>query len=164
MRLGILADAHGNVAAFDHAMIELAREADEVLVAGDAFSDHRFSNEIVRTIRRSGAQYVLGNHEMSFLGPANARARQSPRLSRRELDFVRHTPAELRVTLGGLRVLMVHGSPWPPYGRYLDPASPEFDRADELGADLVVLGHTHLPMQKRVRGVRHRDRSRGRKR
>lgn len=153
MKLGILADAHGNVAAFERAMAELSAEADEVLVAGDAFSDHRFCGEIVRTIRSSQAHYVLGNHEMSFLGPANVRAQESPRLSVRDLDFVRRTPAELRVTLGGMRVLMTHGSPWPPYGRYLDPDSPEFDHADELGADLVVLGHTHLPMTKRVRGT-----------
>ena len=47
-------------------------------------------------------------------------------------------------------MLVVHGSPWPPYGRYLDPESPEFDRAGELGADIVVLGHTHLPTARRV--------------
>ncbi|KAA9156761.1 metallophosphoesterase family protein [Amycolatopsis acidicola] len=153
MKLGILADAHGNLAAFERALTELADEADEVLVAGDAFSDHRFSNEIVKLIRCAGAHYVLGNHELSFLSPANARARESSRVSRLELDFVSRAPTELRVRLGGMRVLMVHGSPWPPYGRYLDPGSPEFDHADELDADLVVLGHTHLPMARRVRGT-----------
>jgi putative phosphoesterase len=150
MKLGLLADVHGNVAAFERALTQLSAEADEVFVAGDAFSDHRFSNEIVGAIRREGVHYVLGNHELSFLGPAGARARESARISRTELDFVRRTPTELRGTFAGVRVLVVHGSPWPPYGRYLDPASPEFDRVGELGADIVVLGHTHLPAARRV--------------
>ena len=150
MRLGLVADIHGNVEAFDRALAELAADTDALLVAGDAFSDHRFSNDVVRAIRRAGALYVLGNHELSFLGPHGARARESPRVSGTELAFVRAAPTELRISIGGIRVLMVHGSPFPPYARYLDPASPEFERADELGADLVVLGHTHLPIQRRA--------------
>ncbi|WP_433506285.1 metallophosphoesterase family protein [Pseudonocardia halophobica] len=150
MRLGIVADAHGNAAAFDRALGELAGEADALLVAGDAFSDHRFSNDIVRAIREADALYVLGNHELSFLGPGGARARESPRVSRAELAYVEAAPTELRCTIGGVRLLMVHGSPFPPYARYLDPESPEFERAGELDADLVVLGHTHLPMARRV--------------
>jgi putative phosphoesterase len=150
MKLGLLADAHGNVAAFECALTRLSAEADEIVMAGDAFSDHQFSNEIVSAIRREGVRYVLGNHELSFLGPAGARARESARISRTELDFVRRAPTELRGTFAGVRVLVVHGSPWPPYGRYLDPASPELDRAGELGADVVVLGHTHLPMARRI--------------
>jgi putative phosphoesterase len=150
VKLGVLADVHGNAAAFDRALGELAAEADALLVAGDAFSDHRFSNEIVRAIREADALYVLGNHELSFLGSGGVRARESPRVSRADLAHVAEAPTELRCTIGGLRLLMVHGSPFPPYGRYLDPDSPEFERAGELDADLVVLGHTHLPMARRV--------------
>lgn len=150
MKLGLLADVHGNVEAFDRALGELTGEVDALLVAGDAFSDHRFCSEIVRAVRESDALYVLGNHELSFLGPAGARARESPRVAPRELAYVREAPTELRCTIGGVRLLMVHGSPFPPYARYLDPTSPEFERAGELDADLVVLGHTHLPMARRV--------------
>lgn len=150
MRLGVVADAHGNAEAFDRALGRLAGQVDALLVAGDAFSDHRFCSHIVRSIREADALYVLGNHELSFLGPTGARARESPRVSARELAYVREAPTELRCTIGGLRLLMVHGSPFPPYGRYLDPDSHEFERAGELDADLVVLGHTHLPMARRV--------------
>jgi putative phosphoesterase len=150
VKLGVLADAHGNVEAFRHAVDALSGEVDAMLMAGDAFSDHRFSSEIVRILRETEALYVLGNHELSFLGPGGARARGSRRVSARELAHVQAAPTELRRTIGGLRLLMVHGSPFPPYARYLDPDSPEFARADELDADLVVLGHTHLPMARRV--------------
>lgn len=150
MRLGLVADVHGNVEAFERALAELTPQIDALLVAGDAFSDHRFSSEVVRAVRLHDALYVLGNHELSFLGPGGSRARESPRVSRTELEYVRAVPTELRTTIGGMRLLMVHGSPFPPYARYLDPASPEFERAGELDADLVVLGHTHLPMARRV--------------
>ena len=44
---------------------------------------------------------------------------------------------------------MVHGSPWPPYGQYLVPTNPLFRRCDQLDADVIVTGHTHLPFHRR---------------
>jgi predicted phosphodiesterase len=122
---------------------------DEVLCAGDAFSDHRFSNEVVAALRETGARYVLGNHEMTLLGPAGTNARQSSRVDRDHLEFVADRPSQLHARIDGCRLLMVHGSPWEPYGHYLQPASPKFQRCAELEADYVVVGHTHSPFVRR---------------
>jgi putative phosphoesterase len=150
MLIGIVSDIHGNAAAMQYALSALAGTVDEVLVAGDAFSDHRFSNEVIGMIRDSGARYILGNHELSLLGPASAAARTSPRVDADHLAFVAECPIEIRASMGGRQLLMVHGSPWEPYGDYLSPVSPKFSRCDELGADFLILGHTHMAFQKRV--------------
>jgi putative phosphoesterase len=143
MRLGIVSDMHGNVDAMRTALDDLVDRADELLVAGDAFSDHRFSNDVVGLVRSSDARYVLGNHELALLSPAGVNARTSPRVDVSLLEFVARTPLQLRVKLGSKSLLMVHGSPWEPYGDYLMPNNPKYKRCDELDADFVVTGHTH---------------------
>lgn len=145
MLLGIVSDIHGNAPAMAQALSQLSTLADEVLVAGDAFSDHMFSNEVVAQIRDAGARYIQGNHEMTFLGPASAAARGSSRVDRRHLQYVADRPLQIRTEVDGKTLLMVHGSPWKPYGDYLQPTSSKFSRCGELGADFVILGHTHSP-------------------
>jgi putative phosphoesterase len=145
MRLGIVSDIHGNLEALEIALARLVGTVDEVLVAGDAFSDHRFSNEVVAQIRANDARYILGNHELTFLGPACVNARTSPRVDTDQLRYVSERPLEMRTVVDGHPLLLVHGSPWEPYGDYLHVSNPKFARCDELGADYVVLGHTHTP-------------------
>lgn len=144
MRLGIVSDIHGNVEAMRRAVREMDGEVDELLVAGDAFSDHQFSNDVVREIRSARARYVLGNHELSLLSPAGVNARTSKRVDADDLAFVSEQPMQVRTRVGGKTLLMVHGSPWEPYGDYLSPTNPKFQRCDELDADFVITGHTHL--------------------
>jgi putative phosphoesterase len=150
MRVGIVSDIHGNVVALRTALATLAAEVDELLVAGDAFSDHRFSNDVVAEIRASGARYVLGNHELTLLGPAGVNARRSPRVDDEQLAFVADQPLQLRTRVGSKTLLMVHGSPWEPYGDYLMPGNPKFLRCDELETDFLVTGHTHTSFTTRV--------------
>src|SRR5688500_20405638 len=45
--------------------------------------------------------------------------------------------------------LMLHGSPWEPYGDYLRAHNPLWERSDELGADVLVVGHTHEPIDRK---------------
>ena len=146
MRLGVVSDVHGNAVALQRAVDAMAGSVEEILCAGDAFSDHRFSNEVVEVLRGSDARYVLGNHELTFLGPACRDARKSPRVRAGNLDYVSRHGTEIRTRFGDKRLLMVHGSPWEPYGEYLHPSHPKFQRCDELEVDYLVLGHTHQPL------------------
>lgn len=145
VRLGVLADVHGNTAAALLAFGLLAPRVDEFLVAGDAFSDHRFSNEVIELIREHRCRYVVGNHELSLLSPAGRRARESAHVRSGNLGYVADAPTRIRVTIDGRDLLMVHGSPWDLGGEYLQPGHSSFDRVDEIDVDFLVLGHTHLP-------------------
>ena len=62
-------------------------------------------------------------------------------------EFLRNLPKEIRVTVGGKRLLLVHGSP-KRLNEYVTEEISE-DYARELitlaGTDILICGHTHLP-------------------
>src|SRR3979490_3320551 len=95
--------------------------ADEILLAGDAHYEYRFSNEVTEVIRTYGMRYIAGNHERMLMSPAGQRARDAPQVRQANLDFVAAIPASMKTVVGGRRLLMVHGCPWPPHDRYLNP-------------------------------------------
>ena len=78
MRLGIVSDIHDNLQALDQAIAEMGK-VDELICAGDACYQFRFSNGVAQRLRECGARYVLGNHEDILLSPAGIRAQESER-------------------------------------------------------------------------------------
>lgn len=153
MKLGVVSDVHGNVEALERALAALEPAVDMILLAGDAMHEYRFCNEVVEAARRYEMGYVLGNHELSLLGPGGERARSGPGVRRENLDFLSTVPTRWEKTLGGRRIGMVHGSPWEPHSEYLLAGNETLRRAGELGLDILILGHTHVPMVMRVGGT-----------
>lgn len=148
--IGIVSDIHCNVAAMEHAIEDLSGRVDTVIVAGDAVFQYRFSNEIVELIRAYDMPYVLGNHELSLLGPGAERARSAPWINPANLEFMASAPKRVTLDPGGKRILVVHASPFPPYGDYLFAGSPELARCAYLDTDILILGHTHRAMAERI--------------
>jgi putative phosphoesterase len=48
---------------------------------------------------------------------------------------------------------MVHASPWEPFDEYIYPHSPQLARFAQLPHDIVIFGHTHVPMVHQANGV-----------
>jgi putative phosphoesterase len=152
VRIGVVSDIHCNYEALSNALAEMDGVVDEVFVAGDVIYEYRFSHEVVSTIADRGFPAVQGNHEMVFLSPrgeARARSNADPRY----LRYLGNLPTRLDSEIGGRLVTMVHGSPWERFGDYLSESDRRWDRSVELGADVILTGHTHIPMVKRVGGV-----------
>jgi putative phosphoesterase len=122
---------------------------DEILLAGDAHYDYNFSNEVVDIIREFKIRYVTGNHEWNLLSEHGTAARTAAHVNPRNVELVASAPELLRTTVNGKSLLMLHGSPWAPKGQYLFTGDPLFERCDELDADYLILGHTHVPMVQR---------------
>jgi putative phosphoesterase len=150
MQVGIISDVHCNSAAMNLAVEELSGTVDELLLAGDAVLEYRFSNEVIESVREHSITYIAGNHEMTLLGEHGHRARAAPQVRQRNLDFMAEAPARRELRVSGKRLLMVHGSPFAPFGDYLYPGSPQLARCADVDADILVLGHTHVPMATRV--------------
>ena len=146
MRIGVVSDVHGNVGAFNLALAAMDGLIDELWCAGDTVHEYRFSNEAVAMIRTHASAAILGNHDMVLLSDAGAGARQRPGVDPDEVAWLSTLPLRHEVTVAGRRVLMVHGSPWEPFGDYLRPGNPRWRDAAGLEADIVVVGHTHEPM------------------
>ena len=125
-------------------------EIDELLCAGDACYQYRFSNEVAERLRELGGRYVLGNHEEILLSEAGARAQASETVNRELLEWTREQPQIIRCELGGKRLLMFHATPWAPYRDYLFPHDPQLERLAEEEADFIIYGHTHAPLVRRI--------------
>jgi putative phosphoesterase len=150
MRLGIMSDVHCNAAAMTQALDELGGTVDEVLLAGDAVLQYRFSNEVIELVRDHNLTYVVGNHEMTLLSDDGVRARCAPHVRAQNVEFMAAAPKQRELRCSGKRLLMVHASPFAPFNEYVYPGSPQLARCAEADADIVVLGHTHVPMATRV--------------
>jgi putative phosphoesterase len=91
----------------------------------------------------------LGNHDMVLLSPAGVTARTAPHVEAEELAWLGRLGFTHETVIDGRRIRMVHGSPWEPHGDYLRAHNPKWKDADELGVDILVVGHTHEPMAQR---------------
>lgn len=149
MKIGVVSDLHCNARGLRRAL-ELIGDVDELLCLGDSIYDFRFSNAVVGLLCAHGAQVILGNHEEGFFGPQGARARQRKDIDRALSDWLAGQPLRRELEFGGKRLLMVHSTPWEPRGAYVHPHSALLERFAEAEADVVLYGHTHCQLVRRV--------------
>ncbi len=147
MRIGIVSDVHGNIAALDRALA-LMGAVDEVLCAGDLVSGYRFSNEVVARLREVGARVVLGNHDLDVLGPHGERVRESASTDRELLRWLSEQPTRLDTRINGRSLTMFHAAPEEPF-EYVYVETPRMRAWSGLGADFVIYGHTHYALAHR---------------
>jgi putative phosphoesterase len=152
MKIGIVSDIHCNLTGLDEAL-DLMGNIDELLCLGDSIFEYRFSNEVVARLRDRNAHIILGNHEEGFYSATGARARQAPDIDPDMLAFLGAQPHRRSLTFGNRRLLLVHSTPWEPRGQYVHPHSLKLERFAEADADIVLYGHTHCQLVRRVGSV-----------
>jgi putative phosphoesterase len=145
-RVGIVSDIHCDHVALAAVLETLADEVDEIWCAGDIVLQYRFCNDTTRLLRDANAVAIQGNHDMVLLSDDGRRAREAVGVDAAEVEWLAGLPYEHRARFEDVTVLMTHGSPWAPHGDYLSARNPQWRRADELGVDILVTGHTHEPM------------------
>ncbi len=145
MKLGIVADVHCNIAGLRQA-IELMGQIDELICAGDAVYQFRFSNEVLALLRERNARYVLGNHERVLLGHWGEGARSRDGVDPELLAYMAGQPYSIETQVNGRKLTLVHGSPFDPHDEYLYPNSPNLQKLAGIEADFIILGHTHYHM------------------
>jgi putative phosphoesterase len=149
VRLGIVSDIHCNGAGLARALA-LMGDIDELICLGDSIYEYRFSNEVVRLLKDREAQVIVGNHEECFFGPHGARARARPGIEPDLAEWLASRPQRRALTIGGKRMLLVHSTPWEPRGTYVYPQSALLARFAEADAEVVLYGHTHQQVVRRV--------------
>jgi putative phosphoesterase len=154
MKIGIVSDIHAQPAALRRTLEDMP-SVDLVLCAGDVISDYRYCAETVDILRRAQVQCIQGNHEVGFFGGANP---DYLRRCQREfgpegLDFLASAPLSLELDAAGAKIFMVHASPWEPCNAYIYAESPDLARFGQLPYDVVIVGHTHVPMVHQANGV-----------
>jgi len=152
LKIGIVSDLHCNILGLDQALIAMG-DVDELLCLGDSIFEYQFSNEVLARLKQRGAHIIQGNHEEVFLSPAGIRARERPGIDRDLLTFLARQPHRRYLEFGSKRLLLIHSTPWEPRGEYVHPHSARLDRFAEADADIVLYGHTHCQVVRRLGDV-----------
>jgi putative phosphoesterase len=165
-RLAVLADVHGNVAALEAALADIAKERpDGIVVCGDLALNGPRPAEAVRRVMEldaDGALVIAGNTDIAVADgdyaaafpwleevPAGHRAAAEwarDQLSDEELRFLRRLPSERRLWVGDVLVLACHASPGSQTSGLavdLDP-SVVVERVTRTDARVICCGHTHV--------------------
>ncbi len=146
VRIGVVSDVHCGHEQLGRALDAMSCDVDTVWCAGDIVLQYRFCSVTTRLLRDAGVVAIQGNHDMVLVSDAGIDARTAPGAHPDEVAWLAGLALEHRVTIDGVRVLMTHGSPWAPHGDYLSSRNDQWRRADELGVDILITGHTHEPM------------------
>lgn len=156
MRLLVVSDIHSNLPALRR-VLEDAGRFDAAVCAGDIVGYGPDPAECVEIAAEQGFRCVAGNHDDAVVtgevSDFNPYAAEAIAVNRRLLDgdrraWLRRLPTELTISIEGVKVGVFHGSPHDPLNEYIFPTEALL-RADEFldltGADLLILGHTHVP-------------------
>lgn len=157
MRLAVVSDIHGNLAALEAVVADFESQGvDAVLNLGDSLSGPLLPLETARFLMAQDWLHLAGNHERQILDAS------VPRGESDQYAFSQLTPRELR-WIGALRpsarfaddVFLCHGTPTSDIVDFLESVDPSGVRAatpaeieQRLGAvdaALVLCGHTHVP-------------------
>jgi putative phosphoesterase len=160
MRIVIISDLHANA----DALAALDERYDELWVLGDLVNYGPDPEAVIHEVRRRATMVVSGNHDYAvghasdprcsppFRAMADATQRYTmTRLSEEDKAYLRSLPLTATCVRDGRRVYLCHATPSDPLFAYCPPDSPQWaDEVARVDADVVLVGHTHLPFIKTV--------------
>ena len=168
MKAAIIGDIHANLHALQAVLADIGRRRIRTIWnVGDCVGYAAGPDEVVRLLAGRKIPTVLGNYDQKVLqAPQKAqewRARKDPQkvlsftwtyehLSAQSRRYLAVLPEQLRFRLGPYRVLLTHGSP-AAIDEYILPDTPEArlaELAELADADIIAVGHTHVPLVRRV--------------
>lgn len=155
MKVAIISDVHANL----EALTALPEAYDELWVLGDLVNYGPDPAATVEFIRSRAATVIRGNHDHSVGWDEDPRC--SPRfgqmaeetrqytqstLSDEHKAFLRRLPLTIRREIDGAAFFLCHATPTSPLYEYRAPDSPRWQIREEAsaGADIILVGHTHL--------------------
>jgi putative phosphoesterase len=166
MRVAMISDIHANLPALEAVLADAEREAvEQVFCAGDLVGQGPHPNQVVSLIRKSGIPSILGNQEIEVRTLAK-RARPDPKrhmlwtcavLKKKNREYLLGLPTDRTLEVGGVGVLIVHGSPHGTFDTMYPSLTSGTIRAwFPSGArrpEVLVGGHTHVPFVRTVDGM-----------
>ena len=170
MKLALMGDIHGNIQALRAVLDAVTREnIEKLLITGDLVGYYFSPLEVVELLDEWDVEIVRGNHEEmlktalkdpNYLLSVDARYGTGLRvafeqLSPEQIDRLCGLKHPLRLSFDDVKILLCHGSPWD-FNQYIYPNAENalIKKCAISEYDLVVMGHTHYPMQLMIGGTR----------
>jgi predicted phosphodiesterase len=154
VRILILSDIHGNLAALEDAFAWGARQgAEKVWCLGDIFGFGEEGIECFDLLKERSEFILLGNHDAMALGIANDSG-TSVILQSVDGDKLRSTRPDIlrklhqlnplkELMLGGVEVFLVHAGVADPLWQFVSSSDIVEDSFALIPHKLIILGHTH---------------------
>jgi len=159
MRIAFISDLHSCLTALNDTLADCARRgAEKVYCLGDVVDMGPEPEQVVERLRELNIPTIKGNHDSldehppaPFLRDIEAWTQQQ--LSQDALYWLQSLPMSLSEEIEQLRLLMVHGSPDSNTEGLLaeTPADKINQWLEENNADIILAGHTHVPLVRHVR-------------
>jgi putative phosphoesterase len=162
VRIAVLSDIHSNLDALESVLSNLGN-FDALFCLGDLVGYGAQPNEVIDRIRQLKPQLlILGNHDFAAVtGDTSGfavHAALAVEWTRKELhsenlSYLAKLPHYTAFDQCGPRIRAYHGSPRDPLDEYVFPGTPAFilrSMIELAGADVLLLGHTHTPLNVKV--------------
>jgi putative phosphoesterase len=170
MRLAIFSDVHSNIEALQAVLSDVdTASVDRIFCLGDLVGYAPFPNEVCGLLRERGVAVVMGNYDdgtgfdKAECGCAYTKPDEKARgdlsfawtkehTSQENKAWLRTLQPQIRFEADGRRFLLVHGSPRR-INEYVYADRPQGSLehiAQAADADVLIMGHTHLPYVKQV--------------
>jgi putative phosphoesterase len=153
MRLGLIADIHGDMRALEAALARLDElRVDRIVCMGDLVGYGSEPDAATSAIRDRGIACIRGNHDRWAVERRQLfglRGWRTAELKDDTWEFLEALPASLRLECDGRVLEMHHGSPTSDteYITAYKPLPPSVERFwERVDAQVLLLGHTHIPM------------------
>lgn len=154
MRYAILADIHGNLAAFQ-AVLDDARDHggfDEIWCLGDVVGYGPEPHQCIELLRSFKHLCIAGNHDWAAIGnmdtsdfnPVAAQACHwtASQLTEEDIAYLKALP----LTLVQGNCTLAHGSPREPIWEYLLSLEQARENLDHFTTAYCLVGHSHVPL------------------
>lgn len=153
MRLALLSDVHADAPALRDALAAIDRMGiDRIVCAGDLVDYGAHPDDTIALLRERAIPCIVGNHDR-WGAAGGARSGWDP--ARGTMEFLKALPPAIDLEMEGVRVAIRHGTPrsdmrgiWPVH----TPAADIAGFLEEVGAKVLVVGHTHIPFCLEVPG------------
>jgi len=167
MKIGIFADVHGNIYAFEKIWKALQKESCNLYVfLGDICGYYYYQNEIIEILSQArNVISIIGNHDALFFKVLKNNRLENTYTERygksfsilketirpKSLNFLKKLPE--RFCIKEYKIVAFHGSPWDYLNGYIYPTDP-ITRFQGLPYNFILLGHTHYPMDRSIDHIR----------
>ncbi|PTD94386.1 metallophosphoesterase [archaeon SCG-AAA382B04] len=160
MKVGLISDVHANFPALKQVLEELS-DVDFVFCAGDVIGYNPFPSKVISEFREREIDCVLGNHDRAYLEEntewfnslaARAIDWNIQNTSNSARKYIERLPESLEREVCGKKFYITHGS-LRSVKEYIYPSTHSIKlrgMLEETGCDVLVLGHTHVPMIKEL--------------
>lgn len=156
----VVSDIHSNWSALS----AIDETFDACVVAGDIVDYGTNPIPCLEWVRKHATIAVRGNHDHAVAQRVPAKggtgfkalaAATRPAhweiLRPSQMKYLARLPVMKQVEIDGLNIFAVHGTPRDPMDEYLGPDQVAWqNRLEEVNADIVCVGHTHIPMDLKI--------------